>query len=163
MRPMQSLILTFLLLNGCAGLKNGWVSQAKPGEDYWAKYDEQKFIDEIASVNVVTLTKPYPETMPDSILIMTGLPEGKHVELAILDLVGTQDSDNDRMAKIIRYRAAKFGADALIKYEIKDVPVGSSEHQRSFISIGHGTATGSSDYEFKYAKKVTTVAVKLLK
>lgn len=97
-----------------------------------------------------------PITQPDDIGIFSDAPTGKFVEIGAISI--QMNDTYDYLTKVLKFKASTIGANAIMKYEMADVPVKSS---------GGGAVTSNGaivqSSKIRYQKKVSGVAIRFVK
>lgn len=132
---MRRLLIAFvpvLLMSGCASLKsraNGWAERRSEAED------RKNFEDCVQSVEYTHYkTMAGHDGMAEA--YFTDKPTRPYEEIGQLAFTASSSSPTDSMIAVLRTRAAREGADAIMNIEILNAATGSEGNAYAFGNAG---------------------------
>lgn len=165
MKKIYIVITAIFMLAGCASLTENLYLGKKTKEEMKElrqMEEEKRLLNDIEKVAFIPLQAGVPDntiTSPDKILIFTDKPNKKFIEVGILEL--QLNSNYEYLTKLLKLKGSQIGADALIKFEMGEVPVGTVK--RGGITIGAGNSPVDYGDKTIYHKRVKGIAVKFIK
>lgn len=160
LHQLTLLLLGWLSLAGCAGMRDNWVSkQRTPEQLAQEERDQQKQLAETRAkkVSFILFSKTYPPVDSSTVNIMASRPSEPFTEIGSLILKSDIASQSgllfahssesyEELTVGLKEKAASVGADSIVDYQTLEIPDGRDANSR-----------------MSYKRQVSGIAIKFLK